>query len=113
MFKVAVARIRDSETGVGVSLQGQHSVASAVDLYAGAGGLSLGLEMAGVAVRAAVEIDKWAADTHAENLPRTALFRMPVSELPAEFFQRFRGVDIVVGGPPCQGFRCRKGRMVD
>lgn len=78
--------------------------ASAVDLYCGAGGLSLGLEMAGVSVVAAVEQDKWACATHALNMPKVPILQQPVAALPRDFFQRYRGVDIVAGGPPCQGF---------
>ena len=76
----------------------------AVDLYAGAGGLSLGLTQAGIHVVAAVEVDHWAAATHRANFPSTKLWQTSVADLPEEFFESCRGVDVVVGGPPCQGF---------
>jgi DNA (cytosine-5)-methyltransferase 1 len=76
----------------------------AVDLYAGAGGLSLGLQWAGIKVVAAVEVDDWAASTYCQNLSDAVVHVGRVSELTEAFFERHRGVEIVVGGPPCQGF---------
>ena len=80
------------------------SALTAVDLYAGAGGLSLGLEQAGFEVVAAVEIDRWAAATHRLNFPDTDLREVAVADLPSDFFERYAGIDLVAGGPPCQGF---------
>lgn len=81
----------------------------AVDLYAGAGGLSLGLKLGGIAVEAAVEIDEWAGETYRHNFPETHLSVARVSDLPEAFFERFALVDIVAGGPPCQGFSVSAG----
>lgn len=77
-----------------------------IDLFAGCGGLSLGLQQAGHEVISAFEIDKFAADTYENNHPRVSLVREDVRRLPSSFFEReFRGqVDLVAGGPPCQGF---------
>ena len=47
----------------------------ALDLFAGCGGLSFGLEEAGIDVVLANEIDEWAADTYAHNHPDTQLLR--------------------------------------
>lgn len=80
------------------------SALTAVDLYAGAGGLSLGLEQSGIRVLAAVEIDRWASATHQLNLPETELWESAVADLPNSFFEKYAGVDLVAGGPPCQGF---------
>ena len=93
----------------------------AVDLYAGAGGLSLGMEQAGFDVLAAVEVDPIHALTHRFNLPQTSILCRDLSDGPvavvakailesaAESAARHRvepfgGLDAVVGGPPCQGF---------
>ncbi len=73
-----------------------------VDLYAGAGGLSLGLQLAGHKVVKAVEIDEWAAQTYSENLGND-IECTSVHEF-LETGADFKGVDAVVGGPPCQGF---------
>ena len=90
----------------------------ALDLYAGAGGLSLGLEQSGFDVVGAVEMDPIHALTHRFNFPRTPvlsadLARVSVDELGAVVragmashgIDRCEPVlDAVVGGPPCQGF---------
>ncbi|GMO94242.1 DNA cytosine methyltransferase [Bradyrhizobium sp. TM239] len=77
---------------------------SAVDLYAGAGGLSVGLSEAGFRIEAAVEQDKWAATTFSNNVDCGKVVVSSVAELPDDFFAKHKGVDLVVGGPPCQGF---------
>jgi DNA (cytosine-5)-methyltransferase 1 len=84
---------------------------SAIDLFSGAGGLAEGLESAGVKVAAAVELHPQPALTHALNHPGTDVFagdiRMLDLELLADSLERRTGtrdVDVVVGGPPCQGF---------
>ncbi len=77
-----------------------------LDLFAGCGGLSLGAIQAGATVTAAVEVDKWAADTYEANHPNVKLYRKPVQELSSSYLSRAYGgrVDLLVGGPPCQGF---------
>jgi DNA (cytosine-5)-methyltransferase 1 len=77
-----------------------------LDLFAGCGGLSLGLQRAGFRVVAAVEKDVWASETYAHNHPNTELLSVGIETLSSDFLQRrFRGqVDVVAGGPPCQGF---------
>ncbi|WP_234259337.1 DNA cytosine methyltransferase [Halomonas sp. MCCC 1A11062] len=86
----------------------------ACDLFAGAGGFSLGAHLAGVKVAAAVEWDKHASATYRSNfiaskLTKTHLFEDDITALdPREVrkvagFDQF-GCDILLGGPPCQGF---------
>lgn len=71
-----------------------------LDLFAGAGGLSLGFELAGVGFRPtfAVEIDDAAASTFKRN------FGTPVYAGPIEDLEDFEPADVIIGGPPCQGF---------
>lgn len=78
----------------------------ALDLFAGCGGLSLGLVRAGFDVVAANEIDQWAADTHRRNHPNIELIQSDIRDIQSEYLkERFFGqVDLVAGGPPCQGF---------
>ena len=81
----------------------------AVDLYAGAGGLSLGLEQAGFDVLAAVEYDPIHAATHEYNFAYGATICADVRRVSGEQIRRqspigHREIDVVVGGPPCQGF---------
>jgi DNA (cytosine-5)-methyltransferase 1 len=71
----------------------------ALDLFCGAGGLSIGLAAAGISVVAGVEWDDDAVSTWANAHPRALAVRGDVNELD---WRRFDGVSLVVGGPPCQ-----------
>jgi DNA (cytosine-5)-methyltransferase 1 len=76
-----------------------------LDLFSGAGGFSLGLEMAGLSPVGAIEFDKFACQTFRENFPETSLYEGDVRALTSRSIKRrFGGVDLIVGGPPCQGF---------
>lgn len=90
----------------------------AIDLFAGAGGLSLGLEQAGFDVRAAVEIDPVHAATHAFNFPECFVFPRSVEVVAADAILAATGlkrgmVDLVAGGAPCQGFSLIGKRNLD
>lgn len=81
----------------------------AVDLFAGAGGLSLGFEQAGFDVVAAAEIDPVHCAVHKFNFPLTAVIPISVTDLTGDDIRKISGignqkVDCVFGGPPCQGF---------
>lgn len=81
----------------------------AIDLFSGAGGLSLGLEQAGFDVVAAVEYDPVHAATHEFNFPECATICASVTELDGDTIRERSGIgsetiDLVAGGPPCQGF---------
>ncbi|MGA2265314.1 MAG: DNA cytosine methyltransferase [Phycisphaerae bacterium] len=75
-----------------------------VDLFAGAGGLSLGATQAGVDVRLAVESDPHAANTYAANHPNTRLHRGDIRALKRISLSGNGEPRILFGGPPCQGF---------
>jgi len=76
-----------------------------LDLFAGAGGLTLGLDNAGLKTVAAIEIDRFAAETYKANFPDVKLFTKSVRDFSdKEIIKEFGGVDVVAGGPPCQGF---------
>jgi len=75
-----------------------------VELFAGAGGMSLGAKWANIDVKVAVEIKPSACLTFARNHPKTRLFAQDIRSV-TEIDLPKRNVPLVVfGGPPCQGF---------
>lgn len=91
----------------------------AVDLFAGAGGLSLGFEQAGFDVVAAVELDPVHACVHQFNFPQCAVLPRSISAVSGKDIRAAAGlaegtpVDVVVGGAPCQGFSLMGQRALD
>lgn len=81
---------------------------TAIDIFSGAGGLSLGLEAAGVRSIAAVEVSPDACRTYASVFPDTELLQCLTETVR---FSRYRGVDLIAGGPPCQPFSSGGKRM--
>jgi DNA (cytosine-5)-methyltransferase 1 len=86
---------------------------SLIDLFSGCGGFSLGMEWAGFTCRAAIDSEKAAIDTfqaNHDNVP-LALCKDLTKFSPSELSDLLRSarIDVIVGGPPCQGFsRARK-----
>jgi DNA (cytosine-5)-methyltransferase 1 len=80
-----------------------------IDLFAGAGGLSLGFEQAGFDIVAAVEIDPVHAATHHFNFPNCIIIPKSIVGLSGRKLREIanignRRIDVVFGGAPCQGF---------
>ncbi|MGH8556000.1 MAG: DNA cytosine methyltransferase [Methylococcales bacterium] len=92
--------------------------AIAIDLFSGAGGLSLGFEQAGFDVVAAVEIDPIHAAIHKYNFPDCVVVPTSIAHLSAQTIRKesrigSKEVDIVIGGAPCQGFSLIGQRVLD
>lgn len=81
-----------------------------LDLFAGAGGFSLGFQLAGYEIVGAIELDEWAAKTFQFNHPNAKVLIGDITSFSDEFvLAAFEKPDIILGGPPCQGFSiCNK-----
>ena len=75
-----------------------------IDLFSGAGGLSLGAEMAGIEVVTAIEFDSFAAKTYQINHPKTTMINDDIRNVRNLFIDRKDSSLVLFGGPPCQGF---------
>jgi DNA (cytosine-5)-methyltransferase 1 len=83
-------------------------MATAVSLFSGCGGFCAGVELAGFEIKASVERDKYAAMTYRRNFPHVPLFEGDIAEFltndPVSPALASEEIDLVFGGPPCQGF---------
>lgn len=88
-----------------------------VDLFAGAGGISEGFKQEGFKPIAASDIDPDACATYALNFPGAKVVHGDLRDkrVAAELLEASRGVDVVVGGPPCQAFSQMRNhvRLID
>jgi DNA (cytosine-5)-methyltransferase 1 len=88
-----------------------------LDLFCGAGGLALGFERAGFSTLAGVDIDPQSLLTFAKNFPGARAICEDLATASPElrsYFKSLRGkVDVMVGGPPCQGFSIAGKRLID
>ena len=73
-----------------------------LELFAGAGGLAIGMEKAGIACVALNEIDKWACQTLRKNRPEWKVLEGDIRTF--DFSEYYNKIDIVTGGFPCQAF---------
>jgi len=82
---------------------------SAIDLFCGCGGISVGLERAGFRVLAGIDIEKKYIASFQHNFPNAKAMTTDITTVLPEDFMHMVGVeagelDLLVGGPPCQGF---------
>ena len=82
-----------------------------IDLFAGVGGLSYGFMQAVFDVVLANEIDETIAMSYSKNHPQTKMINKDITKLDIEeIFKEYKDkIDVIVGGPPCQGFS-QKGK---
>jgi DNA (cytosine-5)-methyltransferase 1 len=79
-----------------------HNDYTVIELFAGAGGLAIGLEKAGLKCVALNEIDKWACKTLMQNRPNWKVLEGDIKSF--SFIEYKNKVDVVTGGFPCQAF---------
>ncbi len=90
-----------------------------VDLFCGAGGLSLGFTQEGFVTALANDIEECCVDTYAHNHPETPRDHIVLGDIRnvvdhLEELLKGKKIDIVVGGPPCQGFSmANRQRLID
>ncbi|MCW1012032.1 MULTISPECIES: DNA cytosine methyltransferase [Bacillota] len=75
----------------------------AISLFSGAGGMDVGFENAGVSVLLANEIVSDASETYRANHPHTRIINDDINNI-INTLDKYYGIDLVFGGPPCQGF---------
>lgn len=78
-----------------------------IDLFSGAGGLSLGFEQQGFQNLFSIEFDSEIAKTYKYNFPKNHLIVDDIKNISNMQLKNLQGsteVDVIVGGPPCQGF---------
>lgn len=90
---------------------------TAVDLFAGAGGVALGLKAAGYDVVYASDLNPACERTYCHNFPRDHFRRADVHDITGEEILTASGLrkgelDLLIGGPPCQGYSIIGGRVV-
>lgn len=75
---------------------------NAIDIFSGAGGMSVGAMMAGISVDLAIENNVAAAETFKVNHPATEIICEDIRNVQVE--EKYKEPFILFGGPPCQGF---------
>lgn len=76
-----------------------------LDMFAGTGGFTLGFKNSGIQTIGAIECDRFACQTYHNNFPDIDLYESKVEDIEeSEIRNKFKGVDIIAAGPPCQGF---------
>ena len=75
----------------------------AISLFSGAGGMDVGFENAGIKVVFANELVSDAAETYKANHPDCIMVNDDINNV-IDSLDKYEGIDLVFGGPPCQGF---------
>lgn len=96
----------------------QNNGCNVIDLFCGCGGFSLGFKQAGFHICAGV--DSWvdATNTYAANFPEAKVFNCDITTINGKQIANESGlsiddVDVIIGGPPCQGFSVSGKRLID
>ena len=87
---------------------------TAIDVFAGAGGLTVGLKRAGFRVVAAVELEPHSFATYKANHPEVKCLKQDIATVSGAALLELAGtdrVDLLAGCPPCQGFTSLTGKV--
>lgn len=94
--------IENNNNNIDINFVTPDSEYTVLELFAGAGGLAIGLEQAGLKCVALNEIDKWACETLRKNRPHWQVLEGDIKNY--DFSEYFNKIDVVTGGFPCQAF---------
>lgn len=90
---------------------------SAISLFAGCGGFSLGFAAAGFSLKGFVELEPGLRAIYKKNFPQSRELAGDITCITADDLKRFSNeigkIDVIIGGPPCQGFSLSGKRDVD
>ena len=81
----------------------EHKI-NVIDLFAGCGGFSVGFERAGYKITKAVEFDRNIAASYSHNHKGTLMFAEDIGKIADTQHFSYKEADVIIGGPPCQGF---------
>lgn len=82
-----------------------------IDLFAGVGGLSSGFRKAGYEILLANEIDKSISESYKKNHPETLMINDDIKNIIPLLDKYKNKIDVIIGGPPCQGFSMAGARI--
>lgn len=91
---------------------------TAIDLFCGCGGFSYGFKQAGFKMALGIDMWKDATITYKHNFPEASVINEDITLVDAETIMKKAGckegeIDVIIGGPPCQGFSLSGKRMID
>lgn len=84
-----------------------------LDLFCGAGGLSLGFERNGFEIVQAIDFAKYAIETYNFNREHKVAIVKDIKEIDESYIKGLGRIDGIIGGPPCQGFSTAGQRIID
>ena len=80
---------------------------NAIDLFSGAGGLHIGFEKAGFEIKLCIDNNDLVERTHKRNFPNIPMINRDIKNVSSDEIRTYLkngNVDVIIGGPPCQGF---------